>query len=148
MDGKYTPLVDPYADVPAPTEAPEELDQAPDEDENEPTTWEPVDLGPYLRGEVERPQPSLGIARSDGLCLIYPGREHAVLGETESGKTWFASGCVAAELIAGNRVLYVHYEESDPASTLEKLRSSASTTHCSMPGSGSSDRPVRCAPDG
>ena len=30
------------------------------------TTWDPIDLGPYLRGEVERPKPSLGIARSRG----------------------------------------------------------------------------------
>src|SRR5271167_3049473 len=45
--------------------------------DEEPTTWEPVDLGPYLRGEVSQPQPSIGAHRSDGLQLIYPGREHA-----------------------------------------------------------------------
>ena len=85
------------------------------------TTWEPIDLGPYLRGEVTVPQPSLGMARSDGQRMIYPGCEHAVLGETESGKTWFALGCVAAELTAGHRVVYIHYEEPDPASTIERL---------------------------
>jgi hypothetical protein len=88
----------------------------------EPTTWEPVDLGPYLRGEVAQPRPSMGIARSDGLRLIYPGREHAVLGETESGKTWLALGCVAAELIRGKHVVYIHYEEPDATSTIERLR--------------------------
>ena len=90
--------------------------------DNEPTTWEPVDLGPYLRGEIKQPQPSIGLHRSDGLRLIYPGREHAVLGETESGKTWFALACVAAELSVGNHVVYIHYEEGDPASTIERLR--------------------------
>jgi len=50
------------------------------------TTWEAFDLGPYLRGEIERPEPSLGLARSDGLRPLYHGREHAVLGETESGR--------------------------------------------------------------
>jgi hypothetical protein len=96
----------------------ERTDQRPDE----PTTWEAIDLGPYLRGEVERPQPSIGFARSDGLKLIYPGREHAVLGETESGKTWYALACVAVELRLGHRVVYIHYEEPDPGSTIERLR--------------------------
>ena len=86
------------------------------------TTWEPVDLSPWLRGEIEQPRPTIGIARSDGLRVIYPGREHAILGETESGKTWLALGCVAAELIAGNTVVYIHYEEGDPGSTLERLQ--------------------------
>ena len=45
-----------------------------------------------------------------------------MIGGTESGKTWFALGCMAAEILAGNAVLYVHYEESDPASTVERLQ--------------------------
>jgi hypothetical protein len=87
----------------------------------EPTTWEPIDLGPYLSGEIVRPESSLGITRSDGLRLIYPGREHAFVGETECGKTWLSLGCVAAELAAGNHVVYIHFEESDPGSTIERL---------------------------
>ena len=86
------------------------------------TTWEPIDLGPYLAGTIVTPTPTLGMVRSDGVRFIYPGREHAVLGETESGKTWFALGCVAAELMAGKRVLYLHYEEADPGSTIERLQ--------------------------
>jgi hypothetical protein len=85
-------------------------------------SWAPVDLGPYLRGEIVPPQPTIGIVRSDGLRLIYPGREHAILGETECGKTWLALGCVAAELNQGNHVVYVHYEESDATSTVERLQ--------------------------
>ena len=88
----------------------------------EPTTWEPVDLGPHLRGEIARPTPSVGMGRSDGQRLIYPGREHAVLGETESGKSWVALGCTAVEMLAGHLVVYVHYEESDAGSTIERLR--------------------------
>lgn len=91
-------------------------------DDEGPTTWGPVDLGPFLRGEAPQPRPTVGIRRSDGQQLLYPGREHAVLGETESGKTWLALACVAAEIVAGHRVLYIHYEESDPASTVERLR--------------------------
>ncbi|MEN3223392.1 hypothetical protein PUR22_21345 [Mycolicibacterium porcinum] len=92
------------------------------EDEIPITTWEPVDLGPYLRGEITPPQPAIGIERSDGARFIYPSREHVVLGETESGKTWFALGCVSAELGKGHGVLYIHYEEPDPTSTVERLR--------------------------
>ena len=90
--------------------------------DDEPTTWEPIDLGPWMNGEITQPQPSLGIYRSDGLRLIYSGREHAVLGETESGKTWLALDCVAAELAVRNHVVYIHYEEGDPGSTIERLR--------------------------
>ena len=95
---------------------------AEDEPEVETTTWEPVDLGPHLRGEIQTPEPTMGLVRSDGLRMIYPGREHTVLGETESGKTWFALACVLAEIMAGSTVVYIHYEESDPASTIERLR--------------------------
>lgn len=42
----------------------------------------------------------MGIARTDGLRLLYPGKEHTVIGETESGKTMFALACAAAELNA------------------------------------------------
>jgi hypothetical protein len=88
----------------------------------EPTTWEAFDLGPYLRGEVERPKPSIGFARSDGLKLIYPGCENAALGETESGKSWLALGCASVEIRLGRHVVYIHYEEGDPGSTIERLR--------------------------
>lgn len=101
--------------------APDPQDESTDEEDIE-TTWEAMDLGPYLRGEVEAPKPTVGLSRSDGLRMIYPGSEHAILGETESGKTWFTLGCVAAELIKGAHVLYIHYEESDPMSTVERLR--------------------------
>ncbi|OBH35400.1 hypothetical protein A5692_11625 [Mycobacterium sp. E342] len=86
-------------------------------------SWQPIDLGPYLRGEIQPPAPpSLGLARSDGVRLIYPSREHVVVGETESGKSWFVLACTAAELLRGNPVVYVHYEEPGPESTIERLR--------------------------
>lgn len=84
-------------------------------------SWQPVDLGPYLRGEVVRPEPTVGMARSDGLRLLYPGKEHTVVGEMESGKSWFMLGCAAAELVAGHHVVYIHFEESDPGDTVERL---------------------------
>lgn len=88
-------------------------------------TWLPVDLEPYLRGQVTRPEPTVGIVRRDGLRLLYPGREHTVIGEMESGKSWFSLACSAAELHEGYPVVYVHFEESDPTDTLERLRALA-----------------------
>jgi RecA-family ATPase len=54
--------------------------------------------------------------------LLYPGKEHAVIGEMESGKSWLALACVAAEITKGNRVVYVHFEEADPTDTVERLQ--------------------------
>jgi hypothetical protein len=110
----------PTDDDPGQELTPEDPEAEPAADD-EPTTWEPLDLGPYLRGEIVQPETCLGITRSDGLRLIYPRREHAVIGETESGKSWLALACVAAELAAGQYVVYIHYEEADATSTVERL---------------------------
>jgi hypothetical protein len=85
-------------------------------------TWVPVDLGPHVRGEYKPLRPTVGLARDDGLQLLYPGKEHAVIGEMESGKSWFLSACAAAELAQGRRVVYVHFEEADPGDTVGRLQ--------------------------
>ncbi|MGL5909945.1 MAG: bifunctional DNA primase/polymerase, partial [Phycicoccus sp.] len=86
-----------------------------------PDSWEPVDLGPYLDGTVEPLCATVGAVRADGQRLLYPGLEHAAIGEMESGKSWFAAANVAAELTAGHPVLYIHFEETSPADTVERL---------------------------
>jgi hypothetical protein len=83
--------------------------------------WTPVDLGPYLTGTVKRAEPTVGAAREDGLRFLYPGKEHACIGEMECGKSWFALANAAAELLAGKRVEYVHFEEDDPTDTVGRL---------------------------
>lgn len=93
-----------------------------EQEQDEPDSWTPIDLGPYLRGEIVRPTPSVGLARADGLRMLYPGKEHAVIGEMESGKSWFSLASVQAELEAGNTVLYFHFEEADPSDTIERLQ--------------------------
>lgn len=110
---------DPYTVGGAASAIGEELaeDVEPDHD-----SWAPVDLGPYLDGTVEPVTPSVGVVRADGQRLLYPGLEHAIIGEMESGKSWLALACCAAELKVGNRVVYVHFEESDPRETVERLR--------------------------
>lgn len=94
----------------------------PPPDDDEPDSWAPIDLGPYLRGEITRPEPSIGITRSDGLRMLYPGKEHAVIGEMESGKSWYCLAAAAAELVEGRHVVYIHFEEADPGDTIERLR--------------------------
>lgn len=74
-----------------------------------------------LSGSVSTPEPTVGIVREDGHPFLYPGLEHALIGEMEAGKSWFALACVAAELRAGHRVGYLHFEESDPTSTYLRL---------------------------
>lgn len=85
-------------------------------------TWKPVDLGPYLRGEIVMEEPSLGLARADGLRLIYPGKEHTVIGEMECGKSWFCAASAAAEIYRGNRVIYIHFEEAVPTDVIGRLQ--------------------------
>jgi hypothetical protein len=84
--------------------------------------WTPVDLGPYVRDEIVVPEPSVGLTRSDGLALAYPAHEHVVVAETSAGKSWAAGAMAVAEAHKGNRVLYIHYEETNPAVTVERLK--------------------------
>lgn len=115
----------PHDDDPGPADPWGDDVPPPDEsfdDEQEVDSWAPVDLGPYLRGEIIRSEPSVGIARRDGLHLLYPGKEHAVVGEMESGKSWFCLASAAAEMTAGRTVVYVHFEEADPGGTIDGLR--------------------------
>ncbi len=83
--------------------------------------WRPVDLGPILRGDYEPTVPIVGLNRSDGLALLYPGKEHTVIGEMESGKSWFCTASAVEELLHDHVVVYVHYEEVDPTDTVERL---------------------------
>ena len=85
-------------------------------------SWRPVDLGPIPVRRARPGRADVGLARADGLRLLYPGKEHTVIGEMESGKSWFAAGCAAAELTKGKHVVYIHFEEADPTDTVDRLR--------------------------
>lgn len=103
-------------DVPKPDAQPAGNSEADERD-----SWAPVDLAPYLNGEVQRPTPTVGLPRSDGLRLMYPGKEHAVVAEMESGKSWFAVASALHEMNAGQPVVYIHFEECDPSDTVDRL---------------------------
>jgi len=110
-DTDLTDLIDPRATNP--TTAPVGATTAEDGDgEDQPSSWEPVDLGPYLDGTHVRPAPGL-LYRSDGIGLLYPGKVHWMHGESESGKSWCAQIAAVNVITAGGRVLYLDHE-SDP----------------------------------
>src|SRR5882762_2963464 len=115
MRDPYT-LVDP-AD---PFSSPSGTSAAPDADER----WT-AEGGDEIRAAIEGaetgPETAVGARRRDGVRFLYPGLEHAVIGETEGGKTWFLLACAADELVAGNRVVYVHFEEARASSTVRRL---------------------------
>jgi hypothetical protein len=81
-----------------------------------------VDLGPWLDGSYEPPQPGVGEYRDDGQQSLYRGRWHTMIGLTGCGKSWLACWHAAQELKAGNLVVYLHFEESDPGGTIDRLR--------------------------
>lgn len=81
--------------------------------------WEPEDLSAVLDGSDFGPVPTL-FERNDGRALLYPGRVHAFLGESEAGKGWFAlMGCCQV-IRNGGTVLYVDFED-DSAGVVSRL---------------------------
>lgn len=89
------------------------------------TEWEPVDLAPVLRGECVTPKPTV-LERIDGIRFLYPGRLNLAMGETESGKTWWALMATKQELAAGHHVIYCDFEDG-PESVVERLRALGAT---------------------
>jgi hypothetical protein len=75
------------------------------------STWQPVDLTPFLYGEqIATVAPSL-LARSDGAHLIYPGAVHSISGEPGSGKSWVAVLACLQEITEAHPVAYLDFED-------------------------------------
>lgn len=105
-------LVDPYADVPPPTVSPwDPAPQAP--------SWRPVPLDPLLDGDYEPAAPTVG-RRNDGRGVLYPGRGHSLVGESEAGKSWLAQLFCAQELGERHGVLYLDFED-DAGAVVDRL---------------------------
>jgi hypothetical protein len=98
--------------------------QVPDEDrdplEERLATWEPVDLEPYIAGQVRPAAPEV-LSRSDGQNLMYRGRVNMLYGSSESAKSWIALNTAMQEMAKGERVLYLDFED-EPVQTLNRLR--------------------------
>jgi hypothetical protein len=84
------------------------------------TSWVAVDLEPFKRGERVIEPPGY-LVRSDGRCLIYPGRPHVFYGESETLKSWAALLAARSFVSLGYPVLYVDFEGAEP-SFVERCR--------------------------
>ncbi len=93
-------------------EAPPDDDTAAAEEGARPRPWQPVNLGPVLDGTYQPPQPTVG-RRKDGAGMLYPGRAHTVVSETEGGKTWLALSWAVDEMNAGHHVVYIDFEDDE-----------------------------------
>lgn len=89
------------------------------EPEVEVISWDPVDLTEALSG-ADIPPPTI-LTRTGGPRLLYPGRTHVSIGESDSCKTW-AALLVAVEVMeAGRMVLWIDFEDK-ARGTVSRLR--------------------------
>lgn len=85
------------------------------------SSWAPVDLSFVVAGARSTESRAVIGRRDDGTGLFYPGRVNGVIGESESGKSWVAIHVAAQELMSGNRVAYLDFEDSAEG-VVERLR--------------------------
>ena len=83
------------------------------------SSWYPKPLD--LEGAIEEPEPEF-LSRNDGHRLFYRGKINALLGESESGKTWVALLAVKQALEIAQKVIYLDFEDSGKG-ILARLRS-------------------------
>ena len=84
------------------------------------TSWDAVDLEPYLLGDIKMPEPTI-LTRSDGHGLFYPGRVNMLYGLSESAKSWISLMACVQEMGKGERVVYFDLED-EPTATVHRLR--------------------------
>jgi len=91
-----------------------ELEPWGDFDEAEAFTrsWQPVDLSAVLDGSWTPPEAVIG-KRADGVGLFYAGKVHTIASESEAGKTWLMLSACIDELLAGNHVVYLDFEDDE-----------------------------------
>jgi hypothetical protein len=84
------------------------------------SSWAAVDLEPYLMGQVVMPEPSV-LIRTDGKGLMYPGRVNVLFGASESAKSWIALFVCQQEMDAGERALYLDFEDMPEGTVARQL---------------------------
>lgn len=98
----------------------EEIRESEDPLDNRVTTWEPVNLEPYIDGQVRMAEPEV-LHRSDGQALMYRGRVNMLYGSSESAKSWVALHTALQEIEVGERVMYLDFED-EPVQTLNRMK--------------------------
>jgi hypothetical protein len=83
-------------------------------------SWERVDLGPALSGELPELEPTV-LRRDDGVALFTAGRINGIHGDSGIGKSWVALVAAAQELDAGKHVIWVDFEDPDPSTVVNRL---------------------------
>lgn len=83
-------------------------------------SWGAVDLDPYLSGQLRPVEPTV-LVRDDGNALFYPGRLNMLFAPSESGKTLICLYTSLERIAAGERVVYLDFED-EPGNTIERLR--------------------------
>ena len=73
-------------------------------------SWQRVDLGPYLRGEIVLPDPGV-LVRVDEQGLMYPGRVNSLFGRSEAAKSWLALLACKQEIGRNGRAVYLDFED-------------------------------------
>lgn len=99
---------------------PAQAQPAPDDAIRSRTSWWPRNLAGVIAGQEDEPGPTV-LARTDGAHLFYTGKVNAILGESESGKTWLLLLAVAQVLAQGGTVTYLDFEDT-PNGIVGRLR--------------------------
>lgn len=84
-------------------------------------SWQRVDLGPALRGEITKPVPSI-LRRDDGAGCFTAGCVNGIHGGDGEGKSMVATLATGQEIRAGHHVIWIDFEEPDEATLIERLR--------------------------
>ncbi len=84
-------------------------------------SWAPAHVATYLDPNWE-PEPPTVLVRTDGRALFYAANVNWLFGASGEGKTWVALIATAQALLAGEHVLWVHYEDPLPDKLIHRLR--------------------------
>lgn len=77
-------------------------------------SWAPLDLADVIAGDWT-PEPPTFMPRTDGPCLLYRGKTHALYGESESGKSLVMQAEAARLVNLGELVVYLDFESNKGA---------------------------------
>lgn len=81
-------------------------------DDTAASSWQRVDLGAAMNGQLRRPEPTV-LDRGDGRCLFYRGRLNGLHGADGEGKSWVGMVAVAQELKKGHHVVWIDLEDDE-----------------------------------